>query len=339
MIKEERKQQLKSVLARVAGVWITLMVPVALLLNVIVGSLSPTTLHRLQEGLPPEAQGMMGQGERLDLSLMTLTYLQHPEAAETAVRFLADQPLPGSQSPRYSEAELAYLVAVKEQVEGLIRWRGWLSGLFLVSLMALFIWPQTGRPAARGLRRGVGLSFFVLVLAILSIPTFWAAFASAFGRLALLPERGALVAADSLVQLFPSPFWEHYAQWLMERLLFWLVGLWLLLLFVRWVIGQVKMGLAVLVAHEVELERQREFETICRESAKQGETVVYRRLSYRCGWAESGSCPGRWEEKGEDEAREGADDEKAEEAEEVEEVEEVDEEDNQRQAADGPSEY
>ncbi|MDV7390484.1 hypothetical protein RZS08_03980, partial [Arthrospira platensis SPKY1] len=114
--------------------------------NGLAWSISPAYPYQAYHSLSPDAAGW-SQEERLDLALLTLAYLQHPEAAETAVRFLEKERLPGTQEPLYNERELAHLVDVKRLTDDIIGWRDQLNGWLGLGLLALFAWPPTRLPA------------------------------------------------------------------------------------------------------------------------------------------------------------------------------------------------
>ncbi|MBK8989713.1 MAG: DUF1461 domain-containing protein [Chloroflexi bacterium] len=224
MTTEEMQYQLKNLFISLVCVGITLLVPAALLLNGIAGTIRPTTLYEIYHTLPEDAQGF-SQTERLDLALLTLTYLHHPEPAVTAVRFLESQRLPGTNQPLYNERELAHLVDVKRLTEEVSRWRARLTWLLGLSLLALLAWPLARERAANALHRGVFMSFFLLFVSIAFITLFWPLFFYSFHYWLFPPGSWSFAASDSLIRLFPEDFWTAYANLLLLQSMFWVFGL------------------------------------------------------------------------------------------------------------------
>ena len=176
------KTQLYQSLLKLFCFLISLLVPAALLLGGVMRSISPAYPHQVYKFLPADELGLT-QTERLDLALITLAYLQHPEPAATAVRFLESQHLPDTDQPLYNERELAHLVDVKQLTDRLGRWSETLNWLLGLSLLALLAWPATRLAAVKAFQRGAVLSFFLLTACFMFILSFWPLF---FFRLPLL---------------------------------------------------------------------------------------------------------------------------------------------------------
>ena len=190
---------------------ISLLVPAALLLGGLTRSISPTYPHQVYQFLPADEQGLT-QAERLDLALITLAYLQHPEPAATAVRFLESQRLPGTNQPLYNERELAHLVDVKQLTDRLNLWSENLNWLLGLSLLALFAWPPTRLQAVKTLQNGAALSYFLLLAFLSLITFFWPLFFYAFHHGFFPPGSWSFAGTDTLIRLFPEAFWVNYAE-------------------------------------------------------------------------------------------------------------------------------
>ena len=244
MTTEEMQYHLKNLFISLVCVGITLLVPAALLLNGIAGTIRPTTLHEIYHTLPEDAHGF-SQTERLDLALLTLTYLHHPEPAATAVRFLESQRLPGTNQPLYNERELAHLVDVKRVVATLDLWAARLGLLFSLSLMAL-IWPKTRSYVFWALWRGLKVSGLLLVAAVLLFMFFWPYFFTTFHHLLFPPGSWYFPTTDSLIRLFPEAFWLDYA---------WSVVLWQMMS-----IGLLLLLMSVVALFTLELTPDLDFE-------------------------------------------------------------------------------
>ena len=246
MIKEELLHQLKKLLSKLAGIGVAVLVPLALLLNGLAWSISPVYPYQAYDSLPPDAAGW-SQEERLDLALLTLAYLQHPEAAETAVRFLERERLPGTQEPLYNERELAHLVDVKRLTDGIASWRTHVNLLLWVGLSGLLLWPRARPRAIWGLQRGMEFSGLLLGVFVTLVILFWPFFFAVFHLLLFPPGSWHFAGTDSLIRLFPEAFWVNYAHHLISG---WFVAMALLLfsvlvinLFVRSVAREAKREL------------------------------------------------------------------------------------------------
>ncbi len=190
---------------------ISLLVPAALLLGGLTRSISPAYPRQAYQFLPADEQGLT-QAERLDLALITLAYLQHPEPAATAVRFLESQRLPGTNQPLYNERELAHLVDVKQLTDRIAGWSETLNWLLGLSLLALVAWPATRFAAVKAFQRGAAFSFFLLLACFMFIPLFWPLFFFGFHYWLFPPGSWSFAGADTLIRLFPEAFWFNYAQ-------------------------------------------------------------------------------------------------------------------------------
>ncbi|MBK7179565.1 MAG: DUF1461 domain-containing protein [Chloroflexi bacterium] len=190
---------------------ISLLVPAALLLGGLTRSISPAYPHQVYKFLPADELGLT-QTERLDLALITLAYLQHPEPAATAVRFLESQRLPGTNQPLYNERELAHLVDVKQLTDRIAGWSETLNWLLGLSLLALVAWPATRFAAVKAFQRGAAFSFFLLLACFMFIPLFWPLFFFGFHHWLFPPGSWSFAGADTLIRLFPEAFWFNYAQ-------------------------------------------------------------------------------------------------------------------------------
>jgi hypothetical protein len=218
MIKEELLHQLKKLLSKLAGIGVAVLVPLALLLNGLAWSISPVYPYQAYDSLPPDAAGW-SQEERLDLALLTLAYLQHPEPAETAVRFLEKERLPGTQEPLYNERELAHLVDVKRLTDGIIGWRDQLNGWLGLGLLLLLAWPRSRLPAVRAMQRGAAFSLALLCGVALLVSLLWPQFFYGFHLALFPPGSWTFAGSDSLIRLFPEVFWLRYAEQVMTTLL------------------------------------------------------------------------------------------------------------------------
>jgi integral membrane protein (TIGR01906 family) len=205
---------------------IVLLLPVCLALGwitVVIGPSYPRYAYA-QPWLPPDAEWSGEQ--RLALALVAVAYLESWQPA-TAVGRLADQQQPGTERPLYQARELAHLQDVKRLTDG-IRLLAIVAG-GVVGGCWLSLWRQsaTRRQSWRAVGQGgwltVGLLTGVGGLLLLAWPFFF----YQFHGLLFAPGSWSFAAEDSLMRLYPEPFF--YAVGLLMSGGSWLGG-WLALL-------------------------------------------------------------------------------------------------------------
>jgi integral membrane protein (TIGR01906 family) len=182
---------------------ITLMVPPILLVTSILMLLNPLflNLEYRRPGFPADPSGFT-LDERLKYARVSVAYLVNQQGIDT----LADQQL-SDGTPLFNERELSHMVDVKAVVQRALRW--WLAGLGLLGFLTLWAyragWKRT---YWRGLMRGgfltLGIILFFLVYLAVSFDALFTQFHSLFF------ESGTWVFlyTDSLIRLFPLPFWQ-----------------------------------------------------------------------------------------------------------------------------------
>jgi len=232
---------------------VTLLLPAALLLSGVMLSISPAYPRQVYKQLPADELGLT-QAERLDLALVTLAYLQHPEPAATAVRFLESQRLPGTDQPLYNERELAHLVDVKELTDRVARWSQDLTWLLGLSLLALFVWPPTRLQALKTLQNGAALSYFLLFIFLTLTTSFWPLFFYAFHEWFFPPGSWSFAGTDTLIRLFPEAFWVNFAGEVVMKQFLIIAPLLLGATVLRLVIGQENGGHKPIWQQPVKLE-------------------------------------------------------------------------------------
>ncbi len=188
---------------RAAGWLITLMVPPILLVMSILMLLNPVflNLEYRRPGFPADPSGFT-LAERLKYARVSVAYLVNQQAIDS----LADQQL-SDGTPLYNERELSHMVDVKGVVQGALKW--WLAGLGVLGFLTLWAfragWKRT---YWLGLMRGgfltLGIILFFLVYLAVSFDALFTKFHSLFF------ESGTWVFlyTDSLIRLFPLPFWQ-----------------------------------------------------------------------------------------------------------------------------------
>ena len=186
-----------------AGWLITLIVPGMLLITSILFLLNPVflNLEYRRPGFPTDPSGFT-LNERLKYARVSVAYLVNQQEID----YLADQQLTDG-SPLYNERELSHMLDVKVVVQAALRW--WLAGLVLVGLLTWWAyragWKRTYWRAL--LRAGVLtlaiIAFFLVYLAV----NFDALFTQ-FHTLFFESGSWVFLYTDSLIRLFPLPFWQ-----------------------------------------------------------------------------------------------------------------------------------
>jgi integral membrane protein (TIGR01906 family) len=190
-------------LSRILAWLITIFVPFALTfvgLRLLLTPAFPQVEYRTP-GFPPDDYGFTLQ-DRLHWSTISIDYL-----VNTAdISFLGDLTF-SDGSPLFNERELSHMHDVKQVVRPVL-WFGyaiWLLGLGLAA------WARFGgwwHEYLRGLRRGGWLTLgLVLALGILAATSFWQFF-TVFHELFFSGGSWLFLYSDSLIRLFPLPFWE-----------------------------------------------------------------------------------------------------------------------------------
>jgi integral membrane protein (TIGR01906 family) len=189
--------------ALLLGCRITLAVcvPLSLLLSNLHVVASPTYI-RSEYGKPafPLASTYSGD-ERLALAEATLYYMRSGEDAG----YLAELQTRGR--PIYNAREVRHLIDAKRILRGAF----WVQAICtLISLLAFFLdWRANGRPAGalRAVSRGC-LALFLLLTSIGLLAYFnFNLFFTAFHRIFFEGDSWLFSRTDSLIQLFPIPFW------------------------------------------------------------------------------------------------------------------------------------
>jgi integral membrane protein (TIGR01906 family) len=187
--------QRSSPIQRLAQLVIIIALPVFLLLSN-VRLLMTSAFLKYEYGRPdfPAATGLSST-ERLTIAQTTLDYVTGQADLETLRR------LP------YREKEVQHLVDVRLVAEQAFAVHWLAGGLLLVALLFLVIRPGTRPLAAGGLLYGSGLTLALLVALALFIYANFDVFFVKFHQMFFAGDSWLFNYEDTLIRLFPVPFW------------------------------------------------------------------------------------------------------------------------------------
>ncbi len=181
----------------------TLLLPFALSfvgLRLLLTHAFPEIEYRLP-GFPPDDYGFTTP-ERLKYANLSIDYLLN----NAPISFLGDLTFPDG-TPLFNERELSHMHDVKGVVQPAL-FVGYCICFFMLGMAA---WARFGgwwSEYVRGIQRGgwftVGL---VAVLGILGATSFWQFF-TVFHELFFKGNSWLFLYSDTLIRLFPIPFWE-----------------------------------------------------------------------------------------------------------------------------------
>jgi len=182
-------------MSRLAQYIIIITLPVFLLLTSVRLVMTPAFL-RYEYGQPdfPAAKGL-SPAERLNIAEITLAYVKSRTDLETL-----------RQLP-YQDREVKHLIDVQVLTRQAFAVHELTGGLLLIALLLLSKRPRTRLPAARALLHGSGLTLLLLgALALLVYANFnW--FFVTFHRLFFEGDSWQFDYSDTLIRVFPVPFW------------------------------------------------------------------------------------------------------------------------------------
>lgn len=182
---------------------ITVLIPVFLLMTAIRLLLFPfyTQMEYHRPGFPADTYGFTLQ-DRLKWSQVSLDYLTN----NAGIEFLAEQKLDAS-TPLFNERELSHMLDVKNLVQAmLIAWP--LIGIIIlgsgvVSMRGGWL-AQFWLAVSRGGWAAVGLIFAILAAVLVSFNALF----TGFHRIFFSGDTWLFYYSDTLIRLFPMPYWQ-----------------------------------------------------------------------------------------------------------------------------------
>jgi integral membrane protein (TIGR01906 family) len=182
---------------------VTILLPVALTflgLRLLLTHAFPQIEYRLP-GFPQDEYGFTMQ-DRLKWSQLSIDYLLN----NAPISFLGDLTFQDG-SPLFTARELSHMQDVKKVVQGAL-WVGY--GVWAI-MLGLGVWARFGGwwwQYVRGIWRGGWLTIgLVVVIGTLAATNFWVFFAL-FHSLFFAANSWEFLYSDTLIRLFPLPFWE-----------------------------------------------------------------------------------------------------------------------------------
>jgi len=152
-------------------------------------------------GFPPDTYGFKLQ-DRLHWGSLSIDYLVN----NADISFLGKLTFPDG-SALFNERELSHMHDVKNVVQAVL-WIGYATWIFL---LGLGLWARFGgwwHELLGGLRRGGWLTIgLVVLLGIFGATSFWQFF-TLFHDLFFSAGSWQFFYSDTLIRLFPLPFWE-----------------------------------------------------------------------------------------------------------------------------------
>jgi integral membrane protein (TIGR01906 family) len=192
-----------KIIYRILAWIITILLPLALTflgLRLLLTHAFPQVEYRMP-GFPPDTYGFTLQ-DRLHWGSLSIDYLVN----NADISFLGKLTFPDG-SPLFNERELSHMHDVKKVVQAVL-WIGYATWIFL---LGLGLWARFGgwwQELLGGLRRGGWLTVgLVALLGIFGATSFWQFF-TLFHDLFFSAGSWQFFYSDTLIRLFPLPFWE-----------------------------------------------------------------------------------------------------------------------------------
>jgi integral membrane protein (TIGR01906 family) len=197
-------------LASLSPVLLTILLPIFLIMTAIRILLIPYLYVNFEyntPNFPSDSYGFTLE-DRLQWSKVSFDYLLNSEP----LSWLANQKLPDGK-PLYVERELSHMLDVKNLIQSMfVAWWILLAGLILAGLAA-WRW-KTLKSYWRALSNGgwltLGLIVAILVFVVLSFDWLF----TTFHRLFFTGDTWLFLYSDTLIRLFPIPFWQDAFIWM-----------------------------------------------------------------------------------------------------------------------------
>lgn len=149
---------------------------------------------------PPDSYGFTLK-DRLKWSEISINYLTN----SASINYLADQKLPDG-TPLYNERELSHMADVKTLVQHMITAWALLSGVLII--LAAWAYRRWWKDFWAALGRGGAWTIGLIVLILLAVSVSFDWLFTMFHRIFFTGDTWLFFYSDSLIRLFPIPFWR-----------------------------------------------------------------------------------------------------------------------------------
>jgi integral membrane protein (TIGR01906 family) len=183
--------------------WI-LAVPVVIMMTAIRVLISPAILplQYNSPGFPSDIYGFTLQ-DRLNYAKISIDYLNNGED----LTFFNRSPLPDG-SPMYNERELSHMLDVKVLIQKMDV--AWVVIIAILALTGLLAWRKAGLKAYFGsLSKGGWLTLIIIALILVGVGVGFNWLFTTFHQLFFTGDTWLFLYSDTLIRLFPIPFWEN----------------------------------------------------------------------------------------------------------------------------------
>jgi integral membrane protein (TIGR01906 family) len=186
---------------RILNWLVVILIPPFLLLSNLYLLMSPRFMdYQYSKGLPPAPR--FDEGTRRELARETLRYVTSSQDI-SVLRVLADE-----EGSLYNERELSHLVDVKTVAHQAFLAHGLMGATLLITIVALL---AKKRPVAPPLLHGSLLTLALFALGGIFIAVNFNTFFLLFHRVLFRGDSWMFSLTDTLIQLFPLPFWSNAA--------------------------------------------------------------------------------------------------------------------------------
>jgi len=176
-------------------------------LSLLAGDVAIVTRHWIvrweygRPGFPPDPYGL-STAQRMDLALVSVDYIR----SDANISLLADLRLPDG-SPAFNERELEHMADVQRVLHHILRAGSIAALLVLAGSVILLATDSTGRLLFASLFNGGALTLGLLLAIGAMMIVNWNDFFTTFHRLFFKGDTWLFAYSDTLIRLFPIPFW------------------------------------------------------------------------------------------------------------------------------------
>ncbi len=190
-----------TLISRIFKVFFAILVTLVLILGS-VRLLATDTYLAFEYGkasFPPDSYGFTQQ-ERFDLASTNLHYVLAHLPGDT----LSNETLNGVSV--YTEREAAHMVDVRSAFQSVMRL--WQAAFILLLVVGFFLWKKEGREALALAIQWGGIMTGALILSIALLAALaWQVWFDNFHLIFFEPGSWLFAYSDTLIRLFPLPFW------------------------------------------------------------------------------------------------------------------------------------